>query len=312
MHRSMDAASPPLLSGLLQLLQRAGDLVAADEGDAFVRGELAQERDELLRVGEARAVDERVEAAEELGGFERLALDGDLELEDEDGLVGGAAVLVGEGEGVRVRGVVELGGALAAPLPQSEARLAVARVGALALIARGRVEELEGGPARRDALQGGGRELEGLGRLLGVGAALEADEAAARVVVLDVDEVDEEVGLLELVSVVRGVRVRLRAHARFGVRGRRRRPALRHLLRPRRRLPRSGLLVGGARGRLLRGGLFGGRARRRLLALRGSAKGRAREKKRGHRGGHKDCISGPHSNLTETSLEMPTSSIVTP
>ena len=163
----------------LSTSSRAGDLVADDEGTGRP-WEFAQERDELLRVGEARAFDERVEAAEELGGFERLALDGDLELEDEDGLVGGPPVLVGEGEGVRVGGVVELGRARASALPHREARLAVARVDALALVVRRRVEEFQRGPARGDAFERGGRELEGLGRLFGVGAARSGCAAAPR------------------------------------------------------------------------------------------------------------------------------------
>src|SRR5215218_6428576 len=177
-------------------------MVAADEGDALVFGEFADEGDELQAVGEVVALDERVELVDELGGFERLALAGDLKLEDEDGLLGRLAVLVGEPLRVLVLAVVELGCALAPAAAHGQPRLPHARIGALALVVGLRVEEAERLPVRAHAGEGRRGQLEGLGELLRVGAALEAYLAAPLVVVLDAYEVDEEVGLLELVSIV--------------------------------------------------------------------------------------------------------------
>src|SRR5918912_1180820 len=92
---------------LLYLLDDPRGVVARDEGEAFVHAQLAQEREELLRVCDLIAAQITVELVHQLRRFERLILARERDVEEEDRLIGNPFVFGDEREHALVARPVE-------------------------------------------------------------------------------------------------------------------------------------------------------------------------------------------------------------
>lgn len=171
-------------------------MVARHQWNALVCAQLAQQRDELLRIGELAAADVIIELCHQLRSFERLVLARERDVEDEHRLIRCVLVLVDQREGIAVARPVKLRRALARALLHVQAICAEMRVVFFGLITFIRIQKTQRVPQSLDARRGRLRQLQRVAQRVAV-LALESNFAAPACIMLYEDAAYEKFRLRE-------------------------------------------------------------------------------------------------------------------